>query len=207
MVPAEEQVSCVVIAGAPEDVLLDSFPSARMIVVGRRGTSAMAMVLMGSNALKVAGRAAHVVAVVPEGWASEDHAGHPVVVGVDPARSNDRLVTFACHRATTLGVPLVMVHGWEEHFGAEPHAEQAAHEAFLDAAEEWRSRFPDLEIQAATSSLHPVHAILDAAEQAQLVIIGRRNSNRLAGFGFGSVTHAVLHYVHCPVLVVPTERD
>ncbi len=50
-------------------------------------------------------------------------------------------------------------------------------------------------------------AVLDAAEQAQLVVLGRHKDSRFSGFGFGSVTRAVLHYTTCPVLVVPTDAD
>jgi nucleotide-binding universal stress UspA family protein len=47
-------------------------------------------------------------------------------------------------------------------------------------------------------------AVLDAAEQAQLVVLGRHTDGRLGGFAFGSVTRAVLHYAECPVMVAPT---
>lgn len=56
--------------------------------------------------------------------------------------------------------------------------------------------------------LCPGHmAVLDAAEHAQLVILGRQPDGKLGAFPFGSVTRAVRHYSECPVMVVPTEAS
>ena len=64
----------------------------------------------------------------------------------------------------------------------------------------------------ALESEHPlvsvVAPVLDEAEKGvRLVVMGRRSSNRVLGFPFGSVTRAVLHYSTVPVLVVPTTED
>jgi nucleotide-binding universal stress UspA family protein len=77
-------------------------------------------------------------------------------------------------------------------------------EALVDS---WHRRFPEVPVEVVHSTAHPAVAVLDAAERGQLVLLGRHTSNRFAGFGFGSVTRAVLHYVTCPVMVVPTDED
>jgi nucleotide-binding universal stress UspA family protein len=77
-------------------------------------------------------------------------------------------------------------------------------EALVDS---WHQRFPEVPVEVVHSTAHPAVAVLDAAERGQLVLLGRHTSNRFAGFGFGSVTRAVLHYVTCPVMVVPTDED
>jgi len=77
-------------------------------------------------------------------------------------------------------------------------------EALVDS---WHRRFPEVPVEVVHSTAHPAVAVLDASERGQLVLLGRHTSNRFAGFGFGSVTRAVLHYVTCPVMVVPTDED
>ena len=50
----------------------------------------------------------------------------------------------------------------------------------------------------------PAFGILEQGLRAQLVVLGRHTaSHRMAGFAFGSVTRAVLHYSTAPVAVVP----
>ena len=73
--------------------------------------------------------------------------------------------------------------------------------AVIDA---WEKRFPTVELRRTTSDRHPAVAVLDAAD-AQLLVLGRRAGSGFSGFGFGSVTRAVLHYASCPVLVVPAD--
>ena len=209
-----EQISTETYAGHPDHALLDHLGSARMLVVGRRGLGAIPRLLVGSTSLAVAGRSPVPVAVVPRDWSQATHAKDPIVLGLDPYRPHHRLLHLAFRRAEELGVPLVAVHGWE---GAGVPVwsdspvdewEREAHAQFAKVLEPWRERFPEVEVVPVPSSHHPATAVLDQAEKgAQLVVLGRHATNRLSGFAFGSVTRAVLHYAHVPVLVVPTDED
>jgi nucleotide-binding universal stress UspA family protein len=209
-----EQVSTEVYGGRAEPKLLALTDHARMLVVGKRGLSAIPRLIVGSTSLAVAGRAAVPVAVVPTGWDQKPHADQPIVVGVDPYRGTSRLLHLAFRRAGQLGVPLVAVHGWEAP-GAPVWTdspvdewERESHQKFEREIETWRERFPEVELRLAASGHHPAVAVLDEAEKgAQLVLLGRHSTNRLSGFAFGSVTRAVLHYSAVPVLVVPTDED
>ncbi len=171
--------------------------------------------LVGSTAVEVAGRSPVPVAVVPTGWEPADHRHQPVVVGLDPDHPYHHLLHEAFLWAERLGVPLVVVHGTEGPQQLEDEGEDdavlspaaaAAHERFEAALEWWRSRFSDVEVRAVPTAAHPAMALLAESEQgAQLVVLGRRVRRAEGGFGFGSVTHAVLHYTEVPVLVVPSE--
>ncbi|MFG3529784.1 universal stress protein [Streptomyces sp. NPDC047917] len=50
----------------------------------------------------------------------------------------------------------------------------------------------------------PAHQVLiEAAENAELLVVGARRSSGWHGLQLGPVNHAVLHYSPCPVAVVP----
>ncbi|MGB9833900.1 MAG: universal stress protein [bacterium] len=51
---------------------------------------------------------------------------------------------------------------------------------------------------------HPARCILNYAREGNfdLILIGSRGMSRISGFLLGSVSDAVVHHAHCPVLVV-----
>lgn len=209
-----QAVSTSVGNGNPVDVLLERASQARMVVVGKRGLGGFARALVGSNSIAVAGRAPVPVAIVPHGWTDDDHRGSPVVLGIDPYRPEDATIELAFRRAERLQSPLVAVHGWEAPTVYSPDAaavtnaiasaEEESHDEFDKVVDSWRDRFPEVEVQTIRSESHPAMAVLDAAENARLTVLGRHVAGS-SGFGFGSVTRAVLHYSKCPVIVVPAE--
>ncbi|PZG38126.1 universal stress protein UspA, partial [Spongiactinospora gelatinilytica] len=67
---------------------------------------------------------------------------------------------------------------------------------------EWRRRDPDVIITDEQPREHPSAALVKAAESADLVVVGSRGRGALASAVLGSVSHAVLHHVKCPVAVV-----
>jgi nucleotide-binding universal stress UspA family protein len=210
-----ERITSEVVDGRAGEVLLTRFPQARLIVLGKRGLGSISRLLVGSTSLAVAGRSHSVVAVVPDTWTDVGHTRAPIVVGVDPYRSHHRVLHLAFRRAQRLDVPLVAVHGWETPGGAlvGGAADERVAELKAEARAEfdkvigvWEKHFPRVRLSTVRSDLHPATAILEAAERAQTVVLGRHAGSRFSGFGFGSVTRAVLHYSSCPVMVVPTDE-
>lgn len=51
---------------------------------------------------------------------------------------------------------------------------------------------------------HPARSILSLAkdENFDLIVMGSRGLSRIAGFLLGSISDAVVHHAHCPVLIV-----
>ncbi len=187
----------------PENELLRHAEQARLLVVGKRGRGGIPRLLVGSTAVAVAGRSPVPVVVVPTDWRQEDHATEPIVVGLDPDPAHHRLLHLAFRRAERLGVPLVIVHGKEEHDDAPDVSDR-----FAEEVRRWQERFPKVELRSYVTEKHPAMALLAEAESgAQLLVLGRREAHRFDGFGFGSVTRAVLHYAEIPVLVVPVDGD
>lgn len=213
---AEESVTTEVVAGDPVDVLLDRAAGARLVVVGKRGLGGFARVIVGSTSIALAGRSPVPVAIVPDGWDPRAREGRPVVLGVDPSKPDHRPIHLAFRRAKRLGVPLVAVHGWETPAmyswdaatvaAAVNEREQEAADRYDALLATWTERYPDVVVRPMRVHKHPAAAILEAAEEAQLVVLGRHPAGMFGGFAFGSVARAVLHYAETPVLVVPAEE-
>jgi nucleotide-binding universal stress UspA family protein len=215
---AEESVSIVAAAGDPVEVLLEQVAEAdaELLVVGKRGLGGFARVIVGSTSIALAGRSPVPVAIVPDLWDQSRHEGHPVVLGIDPDKADHQPIEAAFRRARRLGVALVAVHGWETPAtsswdaatvtGAVTEREQQAAARFDDLLAEWRERHPDVVVRPMRVHKHPAAALLKAAEESQVVVLGRHPAGVFGGFAFGSVARAVLHYAECPVITVPSDE-
>lgn len=195
--------------GAPVQVLVEAGRSARMVVLEHRHLSRLARVV---NRTVAGGVAAHLrvpVVAVPSGW--ERPAGTPVVVaGVDVAERSEEVLSTAVAEARSRGAGLRIVHSW---------ALPVHHEGMLiDAAEQ--RRWTDVsrtEVRAALDELgdesvvvdadvlvHPgraIEALLEASEDAELLVIGRHDPLVPVGSHIGPVARAVLREATCPVLL------
>lgn len=179
------------------------------MVLGKRGLGAFARVLVGSTSLAVAGRASCPTVIVPDGW-EPTTTDRPIILGVDPQRHDDAATEFAFRRASDVGAPLVALHAWQTHPAFPPSADDLrtwsteAEWAVADLIAPWREKFPEVDVSVVQEHDHPAFALLEQAEDAQLVVLGRHPATlRVGGFAFGSVTRAVLHYAVVPVAVVP----
>jgi nucleotide-binding universal stress UspA family protein len=54
---------------------------------------------------------------------------------------------------------------------------------------------------------HPARALLDAADGADLLVVGSRGHSGFAGMLLGSVSQHCVHHSPCPVLVIRGHRD
>jgi nucleotide-binding universal stress UspA family protein len=50
-------------------------------------------------------------------------------------------------------------------------------------------------------------ALLDAASEASLLVVGSRGLGGFAGLMLGSVSQQCAHHAHCPVVIVREERE
>ena len=75
-------------------------------------------------------------------------------------------------------------------------AEQALAKALRIVADE------GVPVTGTVAENSPATALLDAAKDADLVIVGSRGHGGFASLLLGSVSSQVVHHAHCPVLVV-----
>ncbi|MFI7317066.1 universal stress protein [Streptomyces venezuelae] len=213
---AQSRVTSVQVTGEvlPEDpalALVRVGAEAGAVVLGSRGHGELAELLVGSVSLSVAARAT-VPVIVVRGEAKNVTGGfRTVVLGVDDARDSASAVEFAFQHALTTHASLTVLHAWrcparemadipladpEEHQGrAEEQVELAVREAM--------TAHPEVTVHRRAVEGHPRTVLLDAAREADLLVVGARRRKGHVGMQLGPVNHAVLHHAACPVAVVP----
>ena len=66
----------------------------------------------------------------------------------------------------------------------------------------WEKAHPDVELHRLVTVRSPREALLTAARDAQLLVLGSRGRGGLHGMMLGSVSQALLFHAPCPVAVV-----
>lgn len=138
-----------------------------------------------------------------------------VVVGVDGSPRAARALRWAAREARLRNVPLRVIHAWQ--LPLVDAADVAASSAVSAIALEEASRV----LETATASIDPAHlpapvrgtlvrgpaakALLDAAGEEDVLVVGARGHGGLAGLVLGSVSEQVLRHSPCPVVVVPAD--
>ena len=136
-----------------------------------------------------------------------------VVVGVDGSGPSDAALTWAIDEARSRHADLAIVHAWSYPYTADVAgmaASVAEDPALLASAQ---SVLDDAAARAAgaclpsvtTSLVHgtPARVLLQAARDADLLVVGTRGRGGFAGLLLGSVSEQCVHHAPCPVVVVP----
>ncbi|MCD0484500.1 universal stress protein [Streptacidiphilus sp. ASG 303] len=210
------EVRAEVVPQATVPALLEAACEASVLVVGDRGRGGFAGLLLGSTGLQTAARAACPVVVVRGGDDAVDRRHGRVVLGVGDPGSSRAAAEFALDLAETWGARLEAVHAWHS---TDPFLLYGpAMNAMADAGYVQARRM----LEAATADAAAAHpgvllrleprnagshkALLEAAADADLLVVGARRRHSAVGLQLGPVNHAVLHHAPCPVAVVPEAR-
>ncbi|MFD6951306.1 MULTISPECIES: universal stress protein [unclassified Nocardiopsis] len=88
---------------------------------------------------------------------------------------------------------------------SDPGAVRAAEEESLERAlGPWRTRYPAVDVHTEVVEGRPVPALVEAAKEARLVVVGASGRHGLPRFALGSTAHSMLHRSPCPVTVAHT---
>ncbi|MBQ0984785.1 universal stress protein [Streptomyces sp. F63] len=213
-VPGTE-VSGEVVTGEALTVLEERSGRAALMVVGSRGLGGFARLLIGSVAGQLAAHSRCPVLVVR---GRTDGTG-PVLVGVDGSPAGETAIGFAFEEAAAQEAGLVALHAWSEWSVAvpppeDPSAPYAYEPGMLKADEErllaeslagWRDRYPDVPVEHRLIRGRARESLVEASEEARLLVVGARGRGGFAGLRLGSVSQAATQHAHCPVAVVPHE--
>ena len=192
--------------GASATVLLSACDDADLLVMGTRGLGGFSRLLVGSTSHQCATHARIPVVVVPEPT-DADADIEQIVVGMDGSPGARAALAWALDFAP--GNAVVSVVGASTHgvaTGAEPapgEADEALAEfdaavGEVEAACEMNGRCERYLIRD-----HAAAALLAAASDADLLVVGERGRRGLKLALLGSVTTEVLHRADRPVVVVP----
>ena len=203
-----------IIPGNTVDMLADRSAEARMLVLGSYGTGAWSGMLAGSAALRLIERVRCPVVVV-RGSAPQlpPPRSGPIVVGIDGTPFGQAALEFAADLAASLGTRLVAVYTWTDVLVDRagglhriPDDEVAPSEqavARLDAALALiTTEHPRLRVERSIVGDTPLRALLKAAEDARLVVVGHRSARPDSGMALGSTSQALVEFAPCPVAVI-----
>lgn len=200
-----------VLAGGHETAGLRELADAEesdMIVVGSTHRGRVGRVCPGSVGERVLSEAPCAVAVAPRGLADRSFSFGTIAVGFDGSKQAEAALRTAINLAERTGASLriLSVVDTDVVFGTETlprKDEQARIERRLEHAVERAQRSAKAEGQILFGM--PSHAIPDAAEDADLLVIGSRGHYGVARrLLLGSVAARVMRTAPCPTLITPS---
>lgn len=136
-----------------------------------------------------------------------------VVVGVDASHHATKAAEWAAAEAVGRGVPLHVIHALDTDPGSPFFGQSERPGAGYQVGEPGRQLLA--EVKAHVLTLHPalevitqlVHesaagALVDASQQAELVVVGSRGRGGFAGLALGSVSTRLAAHAHCPTVIL-----
>ena len=138
-----------------------------------------------------------------------------IAVGVDETESSRRALAWAAHEAVRRGAALhvITAWSWDAVEGAplaavDPQtlltiAERTQREAIAEVIGPMPTK-PSVTRHVARSTA--AEALVDASQQAVLVVVGTHGRGPVRSFLLGSVSLSVIKNAACPVVVMPPEQ-
>jgi nucleotide-binding universal stress UspA family protein len=200
-VPDLADVRTVLAEGSPAHVLCERSSAAEMVVVGSRGHGGLAGSTLGSVSWQVASHGLGRVVVVRGQWRPVNQSPGPVVAGIDGSPESRDALTFAFEEAALRDVPLVAVCALADAPGKIGGAARLE-EDFSRLMTSREKEHPEITVLRQVTFGTPRSALLMAAAEAQMLVVGARGLGGLEGMSLGSVAGALLHHSPCPVAVV-----
>jgi nucleotide-binding universal stress UspA family protein len=144
-----------------------------------------------------------------------------IVVGIDGSEESRNALRFAVEEGEAHGARVVALHAWEAPVAAvDPSltAPPVDYPALLVEVREAAERFAETFVEEAVGDkrdrVEPLAvegsaaaALLDAAEDADLVVVGSRGHGGFARLVLGSVSEQVAHHAPCPVVIHRTRES
>jgi nucleotide-binding universal stress UspA family protein len=134
-----------------------------------------------------------------------------VVVGVDGSAESVGALRWAAAYAAATGATLRAIFSW--HYpgaiGAPPigHAPESVTDEVRQHMMDTLARAiaegaPDIPVDQQLGYGHPAEVLVDASDEADLLVVGSRGRGAFTGMLVGSVSMHCVNHAHCPVVVV-----
>ncbi|HYY02174.1 MAG TPA: universal stress protein, partial [Mycobacterium sp.] len=174
-------------SSTPVPTLVEQSKDTELIVVGSRGRGALSRSILGSVSAGLISHAHCPVALIRHDDPQLSHpAQGPILVGIDGSTS-DLATAIAFEEASLRHADLIALHSWNDvnmnaipGYDWSPTTTKEGH-VLDEALAGWRDRYPDVSVQNRLVSDRAAHAIVEASESAQLVVVGTHGGGALAG--------------------------
>ena len=140
-----------------------------------------------------------------------------IVVGIDGSGGGAKALAFAFEEAGRRDAELIGIYAWHyptlaatpAPFGGVPlppveEMESAATEG-LDHILESIDVPEGVRFEGVVREGSPARVLIEASEEADLVVVGTRGHGGFTGLVLGSVSQQVVSHAKCPVVVVPSD--
>ncbi|MER6126884.1 universal stress protein [Streptomyces sp. NPDC001795] len=136
-----------------------------------------------------------------------------ITVGLDGSPESRAAAEWAAHEAQLRGLPVKLVQVWEpvpEPMAQAPLLGTETHQHWTEkipreSVESLRLRHPGVEVTTEQLTGRPAEALVGAAKDAELLVLGSRGLGGIGGFLVGSVGLAVVAHTERPVVLVRAE--
>lgn len=207
-------VSVVVTSDDPREALAAAAPDSSVVVVGARGHSRMASLLLGSVSAW-ASRHLQTPVVVVRPDSSEEQAHQRIVVGTDASAVSAAALELAFTQASLRRLPLTVVHCFADTFeggygltGLPDEDLEGLPDERLALAESvagLREKYVDVTVDFELGRGSAARYLTLAANHASLVVVGSRQRSAAASVVSRSVSRHVVEHAACIVAVVPSD--
>lgn len=138
-----------------------------------------------------------------------------IVVGVDGSEESKRALRWALDEARLRSSDVHVVHAWMwaaatfTGFGVPVATEtiesmgRAAEDLIHSLVAEVVGPDPGVEVTTTVVEGAAAPCLIDAAEDAELLVVGSRGHGGFTGLLLGSVSQQCAHHAKCPVVIVP----
>ncbi len=142
-----------------------------------------------------------------------------IVVGIDGSAGSQAALRFAAAEARLRKAKLRLVAAWSLTYVAAPigmmapiddallpELQRNARAVIDHAVAEVLGDATDIEIEKTIAEGSPAQVLVDAAQGADLLIVGTRGHGGFAGLLLGSVSQQIAHHAPCPIVIVPRAK-
>jgi nucleotide-binding universal stress UspA family protein len=189
---------------------------ADLLVVGARGLGGFRGLLLGSVSQQCLHHAEVPIAIVRGDSDDGPHEGtrERVVVGVDGSDQSMAALRWALAEGAARKAVVQVVHAWSAPMIYGPVSgvtgsdvgviEGGARRMVDDMVDRAVAGASPVDVERTAVPGGPASSLVDAADDADLVVVGRRGLGGFSRLLLGSVSEHVARHAGCPVVVIPT---
>ncbi|MEU6264135.1 universal stress protein [Saccharopolyspora shandongensis] len=141
-----------------------------------------------------------------------EQSSYSIVVGVDGSPSSKDALRWAVHQAHRADGRIDAVMVWDTPalydwpMRTAEQLDRATNEALRRIVRETADEADLARISTHVARGHPAKALLEAAENADLLVVGRRGQGTFTHALLGSISQYCVNHAPCPVVVVRGEK-